>query len=86
MQPVKLNISVKTFIFLILAIFSTTSYGEIELLGEASIEVRSFQNEGLFGQEENHSSFTFSPELYFESENGKDFFSIKTKFRKDAED
>ena len=86
MQPVKLDISVKTFIFIILAVFSITTYGEIELLGEVSVEVRSFQNEGLFGQKENHSSFTLSPELYFESENGKDFFSIKPKFRKDAED
>ena len=86
MQPVKLDISVKTFIFIILAVFSTTTYGEIELLGEVSVEMRSFQNEGLFGQKENHSSFTLSPELYFESGNGKDFFSIKPKFRKDAED
>ena len=86
MEPLRLIKSVKAFIFLILAVFSTTTYGEIELFGELSIEIRNFQNEGLFGQKKDHSSYTFSPELYFESEGGKDFFSIKPKFRKDAED
>lgn len=50
MEPLRLNKSVKAYIFLILVAFSTTTYGEIELLGELSIEIRNFQNEGLFGQ------------------------------------
>ena len=50
MEPLRLIKSVKAFIFLILAVFSTTTYGEIELFGELSIEIRNFQNEGLFSQ------------------------------------
>jgi hypothetical protein len=86
MSSRRLDRNLKTFFLSILVTFSTASYGTIELLGEFSFELRSFQNEGLSGQEEKHSSYTFSPELYFESENGKNFFSIKPKFRKDARD
>ena len=42
--------------------------------------------EGLFDQDKFHSSISFSPEIYIESEDSKKSFTFKSKFRKDSED
>ena len=66
--------------------FSHNIFSVTELLGEVSIEGRSFSKEGFFNQAEFHSSLSFSPEIYIESDNLKRSFTFKPKFRKDSED
>ncbi len=71
----------------ILIIFtSNLLYSKFERYGEISFENRSFNEQGLFGQEKNHSSFTLSPEFYFESEDQNISFTFKPKIRRDSKD
>ena len=70
-----------------LCFFSSNSLlSETEFLGEFSFEGRSFLEDGFPFQENFHSSFTFSPEIYLESEDQKKSFTFKPKFRNDSED
>ena len=67
-----------------LCFFSSNSLlSETEFLGEFSFEGRSFLEDGFPFQENFHSSFTFSPEIYLESEDQKKSFTFKPKFRND---
>ena len=66
--------------------FCNAVLAEVEIYGEASYENRYFVEEGLFGQDKNHSSFTLSPEFYFESEDQKTSFTFKPKIRRDSVD
>ena len=69
------------FVFINSAVFA-----KAERYGEVSFENRFFSEEGLFGQDKNHSSFTLSPEFYFESEDQKTSFTFKPKIRRDSKD
>ena len=69
------------FVFINSAVFA-----KAERYGEVSFENRFFLEEGLFGQDKNHSSFTLSPEFYFESEDQKTSFTFKPKIRRDSTD
>lgn len=69
------------FVFINSAVFA-----KAERYGEVSFENRFFSEEGLFGQDKNHSSFTLSPEFYFESEDQKTSFTFKPKIRRDSTD
>ncbi|MDG2061717.1 MAG: hypothetical protein P8J93_07885 [SAR86 cluster bacterium] len=73
------------FSFLVLS-FSQNSFSGREFLGEVSFEGRYFSKEGFFDQDKFHSSISFSPEIYIESEDSKKSFTFKSKFRKDSED
>ena len=65
---------------------SNLLFSKVEKYGEVSLENRSFSEKGLFGQDKNHSSFTLSPEFYFESEDQKTSFTFKPKIRRDSLD
>ena len=69
------------FVFINSAVFA-----KAERYGEVSFENRFFLEEGLFGQDKNHCSFTLSPEFYFESEDQKTSFTFKPKIRRDSTD
>ena len=56
---------------------SNLLFSKVEKYGEVSFENRSFSEKGLFGQDKNHSSFTLSPEFYFESEDQKTSFTFQ---------
>ena len=56
-----------------------------EYMGELLIEDRYFLNDAQFNQNSNHSSFTFSPEIFLNFED-KGIFHFKAKLRKDQED
>ena len=79
------NLNRLIFLFFTVS-FSHNIFSVTELLGEVSIEGRSFSKEGFFDQAEFHSSLSFSPEIYIESDNLKRSFTFKPKFRKDSED
>lgn len=79
------NLNRLIFLFFTVS-FSHNIFSVTELLGEVSIEGRSFSKEGFFNQAEFHSSLSFSPEIYIESDNLKRSFTFKPKFRKDSED
>lgn len=66
--------------------FCNAVLAEVKIYGEASYENRYFVEEGLFGQDKSHSSFTLSPEFYFESEDQKTSFTFKPKIRRDSVD
>ena len=55
-----------------------------EMIGEVSFDNRYFFNVGLQEQEKNHSSFSFSPEIFKDDSNR--IFHFKAKLRKDSED
>jgi hypothetical protein len=55
-----------------------------EVLGELILENRSFFKEGHLNKDKQHSSFTFSPEIYIED--NETIFHFKSKFRKDSQD
>ena len=55
-----------------------------EMIGELSFDNRYFFNVGLQEQEKNHSSFSFSPEIFKDDSNR--IFHFKAKFRRDSED
>ena len=74
-------------VFVILFFFINNAvFAKAERYGEVYFENRFFTEDGLFGQEKNHSSFTLSPEFYFESEDQKTSFTFKPKIRKDTTD
>ena len=62
--------------------FSCSIFSEV--LGELILENRSFFKEGHLNKDKQHSSFTFSPEIYIED--NETIFHFKSKFRKDSQD
>ena len=62
--------------------FSQLILGEI--IGEISFDNRYFFNAGLQEQKKNHTSFSFSPEIF--QDNSNRIFHFKAKLRKDSED
>ena len=67
---------------LICILFSQLIVGEI--IGELSFDNRYFFNAGLQEQKKNHTSFSFSPEIFKDDSNK--IFHFKAKLRKDSED
>ncbi len=63
-------------------LFSQLILGEI--IGELSFDNRYFFNAGLQEQKKNHTSFSFSPEIF--QDNSNRIFHFKVKLRKDSED
>jgi len=63
-------------------LFSQLILGEI--IGELSFDNRYFFNAGLQEQKKNHTSFSFSPEIF--QDNSNKIFHFKAKLRKDSED
>tara|TARA_B100000900_G_scaffold100776_1_gene83428 strand:+ start:43 stop:1200 length:1158 start_codon:yes stop_codon:yes gene_type:complete len=55
-----------------------------EIIGEISFDNRYFFNVGLQEQKKNHTSFSFSPEIFIDDSNR--IFHFKAKLRKDGED
>ena len=55
-----------------------------EIIGELSFDNRYFFNVGLQEQKKNHTSFSFSPEIFKDDSNR--IFHFKAKLRKDGED
>ena len=55
-----------------------------EIIGELKFDNRYFFNVGLQDQKKNHSSFSFSPEIFKDDSNR--IFHFKVKLRKDSED
>ena len=76
----------KVILLALLVFASNILFSKVERYGEISFENRSFSEQGLFGQEKSHSSFTLSPEFYFESEDQKTSFTFKPKIRRDSLD
>lgn len=69
-------------LLMICILFSQLIVGEI--IGELSFDNRYFFNTGLQEQKKNHTSFTFSPEIFKDDSNR--IFHFKAKLRKDTED
>ena len=69
-------------LLMICILFSQLIVGEI--IGELSFDNRYFFNAGLQEQKKNHTSFTFSPEIFKDDSNR--IFHFKAKLRKDTED
>ena len=69
-------------LLMICILFSQLIVGEI--IGELSFDNRYFFNAGLQEQKKNHTSFTFSPEIFKDDSNR--IFHFKAKLRKDSED
>ena len=69
-------------LLMISILFSQLILGEI--IGELSFDNRYFFNAGLQEQKKNHTSFTFSPEIF--QDNSNRIFHFKAKLRKDSED
>lgn len=67
---------------MICILFSQLIVGEI--IGELSFDNRYFFNAGLQQQKKNHTSFSFSPEIFKDDSNK--IFHFKAKLRKDSED
>ena len=67
---------------MICILFSQLIVGEI--IGELSFDNRYFFNAGLQEQKKNHTSFSFSPEIFKDDSNK--IFHFKAKLRKDSED
>ena len=67
---------------MICILFSQLIVGEI--IGELSFDNRYFFNAGLQEQKKNHSSFSFSPEIF--KDDSSKIFHFKAKLRKDSED
>ena len=67
---------------MICILFSQLIVGEI--IGELSFDNRYFFNAGLQKQKKNHTSFSFSPEIFKDDSNK--IFHFKAKLRKDSED
>ena len=55
-----------------------------EIIGEISFDNRYFFDIGLEEQKKNHTSFSFSPEIFKDDSNK--IFHFKAKLRKDSED
>ena len=69
-------------LLMISILFSQLILGEI--IGELSFDNRYFFNVGLQEQKKNHTSFSFSPEIFIDDSNR--IFHFKAKLRKDGED
>ena len=69
-------------LLMICILFSQLIVGE--MIGELSFDNRYFFNAGLQEQKKNHTSFTFSPEIFKDDSNR--IFHFKAKLRKDSED
>ena len=69
-------------LLMICILFSQLIVGEI--IGELSFDNRYFFNAGLQEQKKNHTSFSFSPEIFKDDSNK--IFHFKAKLRKDSED
>ena len=69
-------------LLMICILFSQLIVGEI--IGELSFDNRYFFNVGLQEQKKNHTSFSFSPEIFIDDSNR--IFHFKAKLRKDGED
>ena len=69
-------------LLMISILFSQLILGEI--IGELSFDNRYFFNAGLQEQKKNHTSFSFSPEIF--QDNSNRIFHFKVKLRKDSED
>ena len=69
-------------LLMISILFSQLILGEI--IGELSFDNRYFFNAGLQEQKKNHTSFSFSPEIF--QDNSNRIFHFKAKLRKDSED
>ncbi len=69
-------------LLMISILFSQLFLGEI--IGEFSFDNRYFFNAGLQEQKKNHTSFSFSPEIF--QDNSNRIFHFKVKLRKDSED
>ena len=67
---------------MICILFSQLIVGEI--IGELSFDNRYFFNAGLQEQKKNHTSFSFSPEIFKDDSNK--IFHFKAKLRNDSED
>ena len=76
----------KIQVILFCLLFNYFLKAEVDYLGDFSFEGRYFLEDGFFFQENFHSSFTFSPEIYFESEDSKQSFTFKPKLRNDSQD
>ncbi len=64
----------------------TSRFSNFELFGEVSYEKRFFLDDGFSGQAKTHYSYTFSPEIYWESEDGNNYFTYRSKIRRDSID
>jgi hypothetical protein len=69
-------------LLMICILFSQLIVGEI--IGELSFDNRYFFNAGLQEQKKNHTSFTFSPEIF--KDDSSRILHFKAKLRKDTED
>ena len=76
----------KIQVILFCLLFNYFLKAEVDYLGDFSFEGRYFLEDGFLFQENFHSSFTFSPEIYFESDDGKKSFTFKPKLRNDSQD
>ena len=56
-----------------------------DFIGEISLENRHFFNDGALGQDNNHSSISFSPEIFENLEDDR-IFHFKAKLRDDNKD
>tara|TARA_Y100001970_G_scaffold250037_1_gene321366 strand:- start:51044 stop:52222 length:1179 start_codon:yes stop_codon:yes gene_type:complete len=56
-----------------------------EFIGEVNLDNRHYFNQGIFGQDKNHSSISFSPEIFKNLEDDQ-IFHFKAKLRKDTKD
>ncbi len=56
-----------------------------EFIGEVSLDNRHFFKEGIFEQDKNHSSMSFSPEIFKNLEDDE-IFHFKAKLRNDTKD
>ena len=56
-----------------------------DFIGEISLDNRHFFNDGALGQDNNHSSVSFSPEIFENLEDDR-IFHFKAKLRDDNKD
>ena len=56
-----------------------------EFIGEISLDNRHFFNDGALGQDNNHSSISFSPEIFDNLEDVR-LFQFKAKLSDDTKD
>ena len=61
-------------------------FSNFEFFGEVYYEKRFFLDDGFSGQAKTHYSYTFSPEIYWESEDGNNYFTYRSKIRRDSID
>ncbi|MFD2179976.1 hypothetical protein, partial [Veronia pacifica] len=64
-------------------IIASAPLGAVEFQGELGIDHRYFTEKGQFGQGQNQTSFSISPELYWENNDGDVSFLFKPFYRRD---